>query len=292
MKKLFVLLTVFLLIGCSAQKPKDTTNSNEGNEKVDAIVYHNAASEENINEMKELLKDKIHESSLSIFLNDVMEYNKSLSNLSGSYKELTAENVNYDELAISESLLAINPDYIGNNCRITTFTLIKDFVSVDAKEEVPYNLLFDNLSLSESHKFTDEELKRFYGYYEQVETTKTKDISVHLEAMKKHLADHHIKYQLPKHVSVISVVFHDDLEEVDHLFIGHTGLLVEKDESYYFIEKLSFDLPYQVIKFSSKLELNDYLMEKYDVSWGQETASPFIMENDELLKEYRPNQKK
>ena len=30
-----------------------------------------------------------------------------------------------------------------------------------------------------------------------------------------------------------------------------------------------------------------YLMKKYDTSWGQDTARPFIMENDALMKGYR-----
>lgn len=30
-------------------------------------------------------------------------------------------------------------------------------------------------------------------------------------------------------------------------------------------------------------------MGKYDVSWGQSTARPFIMENDELMEGWRPN---
>ena len=31
------------------------------------------------------------------------------------------------------------------------------------------------------------------------------------------------------------------------------------------------------------------LMGKYDTSWGQDMASPFIMENDELMDGWRPN---
>ena len=30
-------------------------------------------------------------------------------------------------------------------------------------------------------------------------------------------------------------------------------------------------------------------MEKYDTEWGQDTARPFIMENDALMDGYRPN---
>ena len=36
-------------------------------------------------------------------------------------------------------------------------------------------------------------------------------------------------------------------------------------------------------------EILDYLMEKYDTSWGQDTTRPFIMENDTLMDGYRPN---
>ena len=38
-----------------------------------------------------------------------------------------------------------------------------------------------------------------------------------------------------------------------------------------------------------KTEITDYLMEKYDTAWGQDTTHPFIMENDELMDGYRPN---
>ena len=55
---------------------------------------------------------------------------------------------------------------------------------------------------------------------------------------------------------------------------------------YNLIEKLSFQLPYQVTRFESKEQLNDYLMGMYDTEWGQDTAKPFIMENTKLMKEY------
>ena len=38
-----------------------------------------------------------------------------------------------------------------------------------------------------------------------------------------------------------------------------------------------------------KTEITDYLMEKYDTAWGQDTARPFIMENDALLDGFRQN---
>ena len=42
-------------------------------------------------------------------------------------------------------------------------------------------------------------------------------------------------------------------------------------------------------RFADRTALSDYLMGKYDTSWGQDTASPFIMENDRLMDGWRPN---
>ena len=38
-----------------------------------------------------------------------------------------------------------------------------------------------------------------------------------------------------------------------------------------------------------KTEITDYLMEKYDTAWDQDTTRPFIMENDSLMEGYRAN---
>ena len=39
--------------------------------------------------------------------------------------------------------------------------------------------------------------------------------------------------------------------------------------------------------FNNKSDLNEYLMWKYNTSWWQDEASPFIMENDELMESYK-----
>ena len=81
--------------------------------------------------------------------------------------------------------------------------------------------------------------------------------------------------------SLITVVFHSSFgENENELFIGHAGVLVPtKDKKLLFVEKLSFSLPYQVLKFDNRKQLKNYLMGMYDTSWGQEEAKPFIMEN-------------
>lgn len=109
------------------------------------------------------------------------------------------------------------PDFIGYNCRITAFDLMKDKISVKADAKV-----------NASNLFMDQ----------------------------------------------------DALKHENELFIGHAGVLVPtKDKKLLFVEKLSFSLPYQVLKFDNRKQLKNYLMGMYDTSWGQEEAKPFIMEN-------------
>ena len=59
---------------------------------------------------------------------------------------------------------------------------------------------------------------------------------------------------------------------------------IDSDGGLYFIEKLAFQELYQVIRFESKKALETWLKKKYDTSWGQETAPPFILENDQRMK--------
>ncbi|MGQ7563556.1 DUF4300 family protein [Streptococcus suis] len=82
---------------------------------------------------------------------------------------------------------------------------------------------------------------------------------------------------------MVSVVMHDDLDG-NNLFIGLVGVMVEDEEGALFVEKLSFQEPYQAWKFKNKEAVYSYLLDKYAVDYSQETAQPFIMENDKLVK--------
>ena len=69
--------------------------------------------------------------------------------------------------------------------------------------------------------------------------------------------------------------------------IGHTGVLLPASDALYFVEKVAFQEPYRLLKFKTRTELSDYLMLKYDTEWGQDTAHPFILENDALMDGWR-----
>ncbi len=280
---LFLVMIIFVFTSCSNNKKEQTPDS----QQVTTITYSNLNGDKTLSEIKNMLKNKINDESLNLFLDDVVSYNDVIKTLSDDFTVSNTIPVDYDLVKITELLDANNIDFLGNNCRITTFELIKDLISLDVSKDIAENLVFDNNSLSYSKKFDEDDFYKFNTFYKNVETKNTTDINEHLKNMKNYFNKINLKFNLPENLSVISVVFHDNLDENNHkLFVGHTGLLIKHENEYYFIEKLSFELPYQVVKFKDKKELNNYLMKYYDTSWGQEIASPFIMENDELLKEY------
>ena len=89
-------------------------------------------------------------------------------------------------------------------------------------------------------------------------------------------------------IRLISVVLHDQFSETDNsLMIGHVGVMLPTSDAVYFVEKVAFQEPYRLLKFKNRTELSDYLMLKYDNSWGQDTAHTFIMDNANLMDGWR-----
>ena len=80
-----------------------------------------------------------------------------------------------------------------------------------------------------------------------------------------------------------------DSERIRLITVGHVGvLLCAEDGTLYFVKKVAFQEPYRPLRFTDRTALSDYLMGKYDISWRQDTARPFIMENDTLMEGWRP----
>ena len=205
----------------------------------------------------------------------------------------------YDEVAIQSDWMSKYPAFQGYNCRLTSFTLLRDLIAFSDKkfankgeDEV---LFIDRESLRNAPKklFTPAEENDFFALFTEVPTTNTKDINLHLQAMQKAWQARGIAFRYandPTKASLISVVFHSQLTpEENMIFVGHVGVLLPFEGKLLFIEKLAFQEPYQAILFANRNELSDYLMNRYDVEWEQPNAIPFIMENDQLMDGYRPN---
>lgn len=281
-----IFLCLVLLAGCGASEEAPVK---------ERLEYSNLVDKESQAYVKTLLLDKgLEEKNINLFLEKLNSYNETVGRenlLESGFKTIASYDIEYDELSLSENWNKKNPIFIGNNCRITSYDLLKDDIAIDRSNSIEGDNLFMDMDAldNDSIEYSKDYIDGFESFYSSIPTGKTKDINKHIEKIDKEWKDRSIGFKMNDGLSLISVFIHDDMDDV--LFVGHTGLLVEDEDRLVFIEKLSFDMPYQALKFNNRLELNDYLMNKYDVSYGQDFAKPFIFENDKLLEGYRENPK-
>ena len=268
------------------------------NDYLKNITYSNLADEKTQNEVQEILKNSgISSQNINLFFQSVNYYNKKTENtdlIKSNFVNSQNINPTYDEAKIQKLWDKNSSNFVGFNCRITAFTLMKDFITTKNSLAKSGEMLFmdmESLKNLPFKLFSETEKDKFVNLFSEIPTKATKDVKIHVENVKNVWKERGVKFDKNSKVSMISVFFHfnDDPEE-NILFIGHVGILIPEDNGkLLFIEKLAFQQPYQVLKFNNRTELNDYLMNKYDTAWGQPVAKPFIMENDELLKGYRNN---
>ena len=192
----------------------------------------------------------------------------------------------YDLATIISNLEKNSPNFIGYNCRITSFSLMRYIITIAKLGLVNASQLFmdqDALKTSPQKIFSPEEQKQFESFYSLVPTITTKDQTVHFEKIKKSWSEKGISFKHAQ-ASLISVWMHSHFEgEEDFLFIGHIGVLLDIGKELLFVEKLAFNEPYQAIKFATRADLIAYLKAKYDTEYNQPTASPIVLENDQPL---------
>ena len=81
---------------------------------------------------------------------------------------------------------------------------------------------------------------------------------------------------------MLSVIVHDNLDG-NTLFCRPRRCLGSCQDGYLFVEKLTFEEPYQAIKFATKEDVYKYLETKYQDYTGEGLAKPFIMDNEKWV---------
>ena len=111
-------------------------------------------------------------------------------------------------------------------------------------------------------KYNKKDTKKFETLYSSINTVSSTNVNKHIGILRKYRSKNNITFSHDKtKASLITVIFHSYISKNENeLFTGHAGVLVPvKNNGYIFIEKISFQSPYQVIKFASKQQLNDTL---------------------------------
>lgn len=252
--------------------------------------YTNLADDSACQKVDQLLEDAgISAERRKVFWDHVEQFNSSVdpSALYGEFAKNDILSPPYDPYDLQEQWMEKNPEFDGYNCRITAFELFGDYLRINSAGEIRDGELFmdrEVLEEDDSALLTSGALDAFLRLYSTIPTEATKEVSVHAEKVQADWKKRGIELIDNQKASLITVWFHDRWsEDENELFVGHAGILLSSDDGLYFVEKLAFQEPYQVIRFDSRKDLETYLMKKYDTSWGQETAPPFIMENDQKM---------
>lgn len=286
--KSLIILTCLTLIGsgCGSKdkdnkikdnKTKIEVSELDKNEQRDYLIS-NMNNDTSLDLVRHTIERNLNKNAAESFVGLVKDYNKEIPKnlLSGDFDRKSNIDMTGE---IIEKRSSISHKYPDTNCRINSFLLLKDGLSFKDYVEIDDEILFmDKEALKDLDLFNDKDLENFYKLFSRVKTESSKDMKVHAKVMEEFLS----KVNFPKDVSMLSVVLHDNLDG-DYLFIGHVGLLLPLDDGYLFLEKISFEDPYQAIKFSDKEEAYMYLKEKYKDYLDPETAPPFIMENNKYV---------
>ena len=242
--------------------------------KVEQPSYSNLKSKASLNEVRSSLSKHLEKGSVDNFINLVRDYNDTVGSvgLSGDFAPFTK--TDYDVEKISSLWTAKHGDFIGTNCRINTYTLLKGKIKIPQVKSDSELLFQDKDAIDKGKLFDAKDQADFEILFSRVKTEATQDVKVHA----KHMEDYYKQFTFDDKARMLSVVVHDNLDG-DSLFVGHVGVLVPTTDGYLFVEKLTFEEPYQAIKFASKKDCYKYLTTKYKDYTGPGLAKPFIMDN-------------
>ena len=273
------------LVACNqAQKSSDGTTETSVTQTKSAQVswkasYTNMNSQPSAEEVRKALAAHLDKDSVDAFFNLVNDYNNTVGSvgLTGDFSTFTK--TDYDVEKISNLWTPKKGDFVGTNCRINSYCLLKNSIEIPKLEKDDSLLFVDNDAIDKGKVFGAEDKDAFDILFSRVKTEATTDVKVHATKMEKFLS----QFKFNENARMLSVVVHDDLDG-QSLFIGHVGILVpSEDDGYLFVEKLTFEEPYQAIKFATKEDCYKYLDTKYENYTGEGLAKPFIMDNDKWV---------
>ena len=272
------------LVACSQpQKASDATTENSVTQTQSGQVswkatYSNMNSNTSEEEVRKALVAHLDKDSVDAFFNLVNDYNATVGSvgLTGDFSTFTKNE--YDVEKISNLWTPKKGDFVGTNCRINSYCLLKNSIEIPKLEKDDSLLFVDNDAIDKGKVFGAEDKDAFDILFSRVKTQATTDVKVHAAKMEQFLS----QFKFNENARMLSVVVHDDLDG-QSLFIGHVGILVPSEDGFLFVEKLTFEEPYQAIKFATKEDCYKYLDTKYENYTGEGLAKPFIMDNDKWV---------
>lgn len=285
MKKILLSLVIMVGILAACGQQQVVRKPSNVNKNVESPSLSNMANEESFDFVKKTLKEKLGSdndmagANVDKFMDMVNDYNKSVGeeNLIGDFKEDL--NLTYDTGKLIENRAKAQKKFPDTNCRINAYLLAVANMKVQRAGNPDDEMLFMDLEKIEEGKiFGDQVSETFRKFFSRVPTNESKNPEDQAKVMEKYFEG----WAFPRDASLVSVVIHDNLDG-NYLFIGHIGVLLKTDEGYLFVEKISFEEPYQAIKFPNRKAVYDYLKDKFKDYTDPNTCPPFVMDNGEYV---------
>lgn len=219
-RALFVFLTLVLVLTACWNRIY------EGKEKKPkGLNYSNLVDNASQQEVRKALKGaEIAKEDIDFFFQEVNAFNATVENKSlvkHGFVTIDSLEPDYDLLLMMDLWNSKYPDFLGYNCRITNFDLMKDLISVGKIDSENTDwLVFDQSAIENNPEelFSQEEYEKFQSLNSFIPTENTQDISIHLKKVQENWQRKEIEFVGKDKSSVISVFFHD---ETGNLFIGH-----------------------------------------------------------------------
>ena len=264
---------------------------------LETVTYSNLTDADSRALLSGLLeKSGVAEARIQVLLACVDQFNAAVKPawLTDGFESAAPTETKYDVYDMQDVWTEKYGNFAGYNCRITAYSLLGEFLGVGADQPQTQGeeLLFVDLDTIARHPevLFDDSTAGFCALFSPVEAADSTETGAQVQALQEGWASRGVTFA-DSEAHLISVIFHDKFSDDENtLSVGHAGVLLpSEDGTLYFLEKVAFQEPYRLSKFQNRTELSDYLMEKYDTAWGQDTTRPFIMENDALLEGFRQN---
>jgi len=282
-------------MGENTQNSEMNIKAGNSRKREENILVSNLTDMGSKEDLKRLmLESGIDKNRQKQLLSHIDQYNNmpESKKLIGKYKYLKRDGLEFDEFKFQEAWNRSYPELTGYNCRITSMSLLADFIHFDNLNLKPKNSESEELNLAidldslkkDPSAFTKSmDMEKFKALYASIRVDNTKNPNIMKESLSKYLKSVGFKYNNDK-ASLVTVHFHTHFsEDENELFVGHTGVLFEGENGKYFIEKLAFQAPYRLVKVKNREELKDYLIDKYSSLKGPDEASPFVAINGEPM---------
>ena len=153
--------------------------------------YSNLNSKASLSEVRSILSKHLDKGSVDNFINLVRDYNDTVGSvgLSGDFCYRFTK-TDYDVEKISSLWTAKHGDFIGTNCRINTYKLLKGKIKIPQVKSDSELLFQDKDAIDKGKLFDAKEQADFEILFSRVKTEATQDVKVHA----KHMEDYYKQF--------------------------------------------------------------------------------------------------